>query len=410
MEILDKKVKIRSIYGICFAVLTVIVGLVFIIEVADLYYSAIAVDPSAPPYTVENISSHLVVPVVFLCIWIAAAIAGFVLSLIFKTESKKHNYVDNERTLTLLKAKVRENGAKDGHREALDSMRGFETFRLISRGILLAVLLICAVYILFYVYNPQNFHADGFKKDILKLVRTVLIWLVLGFVFTIFTSIVEGIAVKRELDDAKVALITGDKNSEIAEIKPKLLIALLMIVFSFSCLTLMMLVIFTISPYAFSALTGNSESGTYMPPVFMLLGLAAAVGVYVLIGRFAKKAKAPDKKTRLFCTIAAGAISLITVLLYIIAPPLVTMLMTKMPESLVYFAAPILIVIIAGFAIYHVIEGFVPEKANRIMLILTRASIAIVAVSFIIAGIVNGGANDVLLKAINICTECIGLG
>ncbi|HBA97870.1 MAG TPA: thioredoxin [Lachnospiraceae bacterium] len=28
----------------------------------------------------------------------------------------------------------------------------------------------------------------------------------------------------------------------------------------------------------------------------------------------------------------------------------------------------------------------------------------------IAAGIWNGGLNDVLIKAINICTECIGLG
>ena len=29
---------------------------------------------------------------------------------------------------------------------------------------------------------------------------------------------------------------------------------------------------------------------------------------------------------------------------------------------------------------------------------------------FILLGVSNGGANDVLVKAINICTECIGLG
>lgn len=39
-----------------------------------------------------------------------------------------------------------------------------------------------------------------------------------------------------------------------------------------------------------------------------------------------------------------------------------------------------------------------------------RGCIFAVAVVFIILGIINGGANDVLLKAINICSECIGLG
>ncbi|MBQ7487252.1 MAG: hypothetical protein IJT77_07145, partial [Clostridia bacterium] len=39
-----------------------------------------------------------------------------------------------------------------------------------------------------------------------------------------------------------------------------------------------------------------------------------------------------------------------------------------------------------------------------------RAAILAVAVIFIIAGIHNGGMKDVLIKAINICTECVGLG
>ena len=33
-----------------------------------------------------------------------------------------------------------------------------------------------------------------------------------------------------------------------------------------------------------------------------------------------------------------------------------------------------------------------------------------VAVSILIYGYMNGGTADVLTKAINICTECVGLG
>ncbi len=39
-----------------------------------------------------------------------------------------------------------------------------------------------------------------------------------------------------------------------------------------------------------------------------------------------------------------------------------------------------------------------------------RAVILVVAIVFIIVGIFNGGADDVLDKAVKICTECIGLG
>ena len=39
-----------------------------------------------------------------------------------------------------------------------------------------------------------------------------------------------------------------------------------------------------------------------------------------------------------------------------------------------------------------------------------RAAFGVIAVTFIILGIFNGGMRDVLYKAINICMECIGLG
>ena len=39
-----------------------------------------------------------------------------------------------------------------------------------------------------------------------------------------------------------------------------------------------------------------------------------------------------------------------------------------------------------------------------------RNAIIVAAVIFIVAGLINGGTIAVLAKAINICTECIGLG
>lgn len=48
--------------------------------------------------------------------------------------------------------------------------------------------------------------------------------------------------------------------------------------------------------------------------------------------------------------------------------------------------------------------------ASDVILIVIRVIVLVVGVTFIILGTVNGGAHDVLVKAINICTECIGLG
>jgi hypothetical protein len=39
-----------------------------------------------------------------------------------------------------------------------------------------------------------------------------------------------------------------------------------------------------------------------------------------------------------------------------------------------------------------------------------RVSVLVLAFTLIAAGILNGGLYDVFVKAVNICTECIGLG
>ncbi|MBO5327652.1 MAG: thioredoxin [Clostridia bacterium] len=39
-----------------------------------------------------------------------------------------------------------------------------------------------------------------------------------------------------------------------------------------------------------------------------------------------------------------------------------------------------------------------------------QIAVGAVAVTFIVLGVFNGGAKDVLLKAIKICMECVGLG
>ena len=50
------------------------------------------------------------------------------------------------------------------------------------------------------------------------------------------------------------------------------------------------------------------------------------------------------------------------------------------------------------------------KKKRETNLLIARLVILVLAVGLIVAGIFNGGMADVLAKAVNICTECIGLG
>ena len=52
----------------------------------------------------------------------------------------------------------------------------------------------------------------------------------------------------------------------------------------------------------------------------------------------------------------------------------------------------------------------VEKTASKTPVRIIRCVILVVAVTFIVMGILNGSAYDVLTKAVAICTECIGLG
>lgn len=49
-------------------------------------------------------------------------------------------------------------------------------------------------------------------------------------------------------------------------------------------------------------------------------------------------------------------------------------------------------------------------KKEQYIIYSVQACVVVIAVVFVVLGILNGGATSALNKAINICTECIGLG
>ena len=54
--------------------------------------------------------------------------------------------------------------------------------------------------------------------------------------------------------------------------------------------------------------------------------------------------------------------------------------------------------------------GTAAGSADPKKLRLARAALFVIAAVFIAAGIMNGSMEDVFIKAVNICSECIGLG
>ena len=55
-------------------------------------------------------------------------------------------------------------------------------------------------------------------------------------------------------------------------------------------------------------------------------------------------------------------------------------------------------------------KAVLPAKEHRPLLPVLRWGLLCIAVSILVYGFFAGGTSDVLTKAINICTECVGLG
>lgn len=97
--------RLKTAYGIGLAALTVIVGVLFIIQTWSIFLSA-----EKSPYTVEIISEKFLQILAPVCLWVLAVIGGGVIGSIYPDEKAKcKGYVAPRRTLERLKGRLSEN-------------------------------------------------------------------------------------------------------------------------------------------------------------------------------------------------------------------------------------------------------------------------------------------------------------
>ena len=327
--------KIRLYYGIFLAVLTVAVGVAFIIAVSQVYYGGIADNPDYP-FQIERIRQYIVVPFVLLMCWIAAIIGGIVVLIVTPNVERKSAYTDNDNTLALLKKRLPTSG-EGQFEQAKATYRKYQIARTCVFCAVLAVCLVAAIFVLVYTYGIANYHADDLHGDILKFARNVLIWTLVATACGVAGAIVDGVLLKRQITAAKAMIVSGDRST--------------------------------------------------VPPK-----------------------KEISRKMTIVASTVAVAIAALAVVAYVLSP-IVIRANLEVKQSAIY-AVVFVVVALLGAAIagYSVIKPYIPHKVEAITLWTTRGIVLVAAITFIVVGIVNGGASDVFIKAINICTECIGLG
>ena len=159
--------------------------------------------------------------------------------------------------------------------------------------------------------------------------------------------------------------------------------------------------------------------------IALVVGIGAVIADEILVKRETAAAKAAfvagdksapppkkelTKKVATAGTVAASVICGLALLIYGLAPLFCKSVFSLSQTGIYVLVFAFVALTVAALAVYAVIEKYVPEKVNGILLLVSRIAVGAVAVTFLFLGIFNGGAHDVFLKAKEICLECIGIG
>ena len=193
---------LRRIYGVCLSIITLVVGVAFIVQVWSIFLS-----DAETPYTVASISVHFSQIAVLVWLWFAVVLCGAAFP---KTEEKAAAHTDVKKTLSRLKGRLPAGAEmKEVNKESL--------YRIALRCVALALCILSTimglVILLDQTYTPrfetEFFTGHGAVAD--RLVRFVP-WLFAALIVCVVVAIVEAVSVKRELDLVKRMIADNAKK------------------------------------------------------------------------------------------------------------------------------------------------------------------------------------------------------
>ncbi len=198
------KRSVRFWYGIFLSAFTLVMGVLFLAQVADIYFNA----EGTPVYTRAIVWEHFFPILIPFCFWIAAVIAGFVLSVVFPYEPKTKFKPSAEVTLAKLKKRIPQGEGEEYFRNYAQ-LKKYERIRLIVWCCVAAVCVAGTVYSLVYLFTPSHFATTAYNDAMLEMAKNVLPWVFVGFACCVAAAITEWQLAKRSLPIVKNLIKAG---------------------------------------------------------------------------------------------------------------------------------------------------------------------------------------------------------
>ena len=207
-----KAKNIRFYYGIFLSVFTGAVGISFVVQALRILAAG---EWAQGAFTREIVGKMLFPVSIPFLIWIAAIIAGFILSVIFPYTSRKTVKVSERLTRNRLLKRLPE-GSGAEYEANLKRVHGEKKSRTIVFFACLAVCLACGIAAAVYLLNRSHFNGIKTNDAMFKMFINVAPWLVVAFGCCIGATLFEKYSLNREINALKALIADYKGNTVVA--------------------------------------------------------------------------------------------------------------------------------------------------------------------------------------------------
>lgn len=201
----NKAKPVRLYFGIFLSLLTVTVGILFIVQAVGIYADAGFVQGG---YTPETIGTRFLYVCAPFFIWIAAIIAGFVLSIVYPVTPKKEAFTNTALALKRLTPEIPE-GIGVGYVSNLKTVKSERTLRFATVVTLSVIYLVCIIISCIYLFNINNFKGISNNDAMFNMFKVVGQCLLLAFLCSFAAVALTKFSLKIELNAVKSLIANG---------------------------------------------------------------------------------------------------------------------------------------------------------------------------------------------------------
>lgn len=201
----NKAKLVRLYFGIFLSLLTVTVGILLIVQACGIFADAGYVQGG---YSRETIGTRFLYICAPFFIWIAAIIAGFVLSVVFPYTSKKPAANNNTLALKRLTSKIPE-GSGAGYDADLKTVKRERLTRFLTAIALAVICIVCIIISCIYLFDKNNFKGVTNNNAMFNMFKFVGPFVLSAFVCSVIAVTITKFSVKKELNAVKILVANG---------------------------------------------------------------------------------------------------------------------------------------------------------------------------------------------------------